>query len=35
MSSRNPLLRSFVLTCYGSQPGMATLKRERYERKKK
>lgn len=35
MKTRNPLLKSFVLTCYGNQPGMATLKRLRYLRNKR
>jgi hypothetical protein len=32
--SKNEFLKSFILSCYGTQPGMATMKRERYERGK-
>jgi hypothetical protein len=34
-NNKNEFLKSFILSCYGNQPGMATLKRERYERVKK
>lgn len=34
-NSRNKFLKSFVMSCYGIQPGMATMKRIRYERLQK